>query len=115
MTDAYPGYYQKPSGDWAAYDPAYYKSFWESWSAEAASGTKEKGKRKDRGWEGADSDNLQSVDALEEMQKSQAAQREATKNLTAAPSAPAAQPKMNIKVRDQLTSDVDLGTHRIHF
>lgn len=26
-TDPYPGYYQLPSGQWAAYDPAYYAQF----------------------------------------------------------------------------------------
>lgn len=98
MNDPYPGYYQKQSGEWAAYDPEYYKSFWETWNLEAVSGTQGKGKRKERGWEGAEADDTQSVDAHEEMQKSQLAEMEATKNLTAAPNAPSAQPKMNIKV-----------------
>lgn len=81
----------------------YYKSFWESWNTDAVSGGGgEKGKRKERGWEGAEKDDLQSVDAREEMQRGQIAQREAQKALTGAPKptlgAPAA-PNMKIKVR----------------
>lgn len=34
-SDPYPGYYQLPSGAWAAYDPAYYASFFASTSATA--------------------------------------------------------------------------------
>lgn len=98
--DPYPGYYQLPSGDWAAYDPGYYKSVWESWHAEAATDPLDiKGKRKERGWEDADEEGMQSVDANEEMKRGQIAEREAKKNLTAATlaNAPGA-PKMNIKV-----------------
>ena len=99
MSDTYPGYYQKPSGEWTAYDPEYYKSFWETWNRKAVKDAQDKGKRKERGWEGAENDDLQTVDAQEEMQKSQLADREMTKNLTAAPNAAEpAQPKMNIKV-----------------
>jgi proline-rich protein PRCC len=98
MDDPYPGYYQKPSGEWAAYDPEYYKSFWETWNLKAVSSARDKGKRKERGWEGAEGDDVQSVDAHEEMLKSQLAEMETTKNLTATPSGPPAQPKMNIKV-----------------
>ena len=97
-SDPYPGYYQKPSGEWAAYDPVYYTSFWKTWNLEAVDGARDKGKRKERGWEGADAGDVQSVDAHEEMLKSQLAEREATKNLTAAPNAPPAEPNMNIKV-----------------
>ncbi|ODN89675.1 hypothetical protein L198_06365 [Cryptococcus wingfieldii CBS 7118] len=33
-SDAYPGYYQLPSGEWRAHDPAYYASFFPSSSAQ---------------------------------------------------------------------------------
>lgn len=99
MSDPYPGYYQKPSGEWTAYDPEYYKSFWETWNRKAVKDAQDKGKRKERGWEGAEDDDLQTVDAQEEMQKSQLADREVTKNITAVSNAAEpAQPKMNIKV-----------------
>lgn len=99
-TDPYPGYYQRPSGDWAAYDPEYYKSVWQSWQEPQDTGPDTKGKRKERGWEDADDDKMQDVDANEEMRRGQIAEREKQKNLTAATlaSAPSA-PKMNIKVR----------------
>lgn len=70
-----------------------------------------RGKRKERGWEGLNDNteaDMQSVDASEEMQRGQIAQREAQKNLTGGPSAaslvnPASAPKMNIKVHLFLT------------
>ncbi|KDQ18472.1 hypothetical protein BOTBODRAFT_52477 [Botryobasidium botryosum FD-172 SS1] len=91
--DPYPGYYQLPSGQWAAYDPAYYKSHWESWQPKASAES-----QMGKGWEGADAEGLQSVDAMEELKKGQLAEREARKNITAASTSnhPAA-PNMNMK------------------
>lgn len=98
INDPYPGYYQKPSGDWAAYDPEFYQSFWANWNKEAA-GKGKNVKRKEREWDGAeDEEGLEDVNMREEMLKSQIAQREATKNITTAPEGPAAKPNMNIKV-----------------
>jgi len=104
--DPYPGYYQRLSGEWAAYDPEYYKTFWEQWQGDvygdndSAGG---KGKRKKREWEGKE-DQMVSADASEEAKKGQIAEREAKKNLTG--SAPAlavvhgdAKPRMNIQAK----------------
>ncbi|KAG8998834.1 hypothetical protein FRB94_006635 [Tulasnella sp. JGI-2019a] len=84
--DPYPGYYELPSGEWRAYDPVYYKSHWENWQAVYSGASDIKGKGKDgRGWEGADNDDLATVDADEEMRKSNLAERERQKGLTAPP------------------------------
>lgn len=93
--DPYPGYYQLPSGEWAAHDPAFYKQYWDSWQ----SAFDESGKRKDgKGWEGADRDDLQTVDALEELKKEQLAAKEKQKGLTAPPTISQPVP-LTIKVR----------------
>lgn len=84
--DPYPGYYELPSGEWRAYDPAYYKSHWETWQAQYSTSADIKGKGKDgRGWEGADNDDMTAVNADEEMRNSQLAERERQKGLTAPP------------------------------
>ncbi|KAG8878009.1 hypothetical protein FRB97_002855 [Tulasnella sp. 331] len=84
--DPYPGYYELPSGEWQAYDPGYYKSHWDKWQAAYSTASDVKGKGKDgRGWEGADNDDMTTVDADEEMRKSNMAERERQKGLTAPP------------------------------
>ncbi|KAF8311636.1 hypothetical protein DL93DRAFT_2168960 [Clavulina sp. PMI_390] len=117
IDDPYPGYYQKPSGDWAAYNPEYYKSFWESWNTEAVQSAtlQPKGKRKDRTWDGVESEDLQEANAREEMLMSQMAEREATKGITTAPAGPAAQPKMNIKASVFSNDGARLPIAEYHF
>ncbi|KAF8328905.1 mitotic checkpoint regulator, MAD2B-interacting-domain-containing protein [Cantharellus anzutake] len=105
-TDPYLGYYQKPSGEWAAYDPAYYKTFWERWQREAYGNPDDpssKGKRKDREWETGDGQIIE-VDAGEEAKRGQIAERETRKNLTGSAAALAAvhgdaKPRMNIQAK----------------
>jgi len=104
-TDLYPGSYQKPSGEWAAYDPEYYKTYWEQWQREAYGNNENvgKSKRKDRGWEGKE-DQIVTADVSEEAKKGQIAQREAKKNLTGSATALAvvhgdAKPRMNIQAK----------------
>lgn len=106
--DPYPGSYQKPSGEWVAYDPEYYKTYWEQWQREAYGNNENagKGKRKDRGWEGKE-DQMVTADVSEEAKKGQIAQREAKKSLTGSAAALAvvhgdAKPRMNIQVRHHL-------------
>ena len=52
-SDPYPGYYQLPSGQWAAYEPEYYHSFFPSSSgpagADSDGGDRDDG-RKGHGW-----------------------------------------------------------------
>ncbi|KAG9048727.1 hypothetical protein FS837_012163 [Tulasnella sp. UAMH 9824] len=87
--DPYPGYYQKPNGEWAAYDPDYYKKYWETWQAQYT----EQGKGKDgKGWEGVENEDMVDVNAVEELKKSQLAEREKAKGLTAKPATVVAPP-----------------------
>ncbi|KIO32465.1 hypothetical protein M407DRAFT_13899 [Tulasnella calospora MUT 4182] len=87
--DPYPGYYQNPNGEWAAYDPGYYKKYWESWQAEYS----ERGKGRDgKGWEGVENEDMVDVNAVEELKKSQLAEREKAKGLTAKPATVVAPP-----------------------
>ncbi|KAG9018715.1 hypothetical protein FRB90_010329 [Tulasnella sp. 427] len=87
--DPYPGYYQKPNGEWAAYDPEFYKKYWERWQTQYA----EQGKGKEgKGWEGVENEDMVDVNAVEELRKSQIAEREKAKGLTAKPASVVAPP-----------------------
>lgn len=73
--DPYPGYYQTPSGDWKAYDPGYYHSFFPDTPAAAI---KEKGQdgRVGKHWDEYDTRGGEMVDidvaaGLEEARKEQ--------------------------------------------
>lgn len=57
--------------------------------------------KKEKGFEGADADDTQEVNALREMEKAkrEVQEREEKKSLTQGASGDAAEPKMNIKVR----------------
>lgn len=59
--DPYPGYYQLPSGDWAAHDPEYYHSFFPT--AESAEEAEERGDgRVGRHWEEFNSKGADFID-----------------------------------------------------
>jgi hypothetical protein len=71
--DPYPGYYQLPSGQWAAYEPEYYSSFFPDSSSASASGVGEDG-RVGRHWEefeqkGADMVDIDVGAGLEEARR----------------------------------------------
>jgi len=98
--DPYPGYYQLPSGTWAAYDTTYYQRFYNKWKADydrELRGLEKKAK----GFEDADADDTQEVNALREMEKAkkEVQEREEKKALTQGAGGEPAAPKMNIKVR----------------
>ncbi|KAF8274892.1 mitotic checkpoint regulator, MAD2B-interacting-domain-containing protein [Lactarius quietus] len=56
--DPYPGYYQLPSGTWAAYDSAYYLRFHIKWKADYDRSIRAF-EKKEKGFEGADTDDTQ--------------------------------------------------------
>jgi len=95
--DPYPGYYLLPSGAWAAYDPAYYQSFYGKWKREydAHVRTLEKGTK---GFEALETEGAQDFNAQQEMEKAkkEIQEREERKALTTG-DVEAAAPKMNIK------------------
>ena len=97
--DPYPGYYLLPSGQWAAYDPAYYKKFYDKWKKEYDAHVRALEKGTVKGVEGAE-EQAAEVNALKEMGKAkkEIQEREERKALTTAAAAVPAAPKMNIKV-----------------
>lgn len=101
QTDPYPGYYLLPSGSWAAYDPAYYKKFYDKWKKEYDAHVRALEKGIEKGFEGADAEDTTEVNALSEMEraKKEIQEREERKALTMAGDEVPAAPKMNIKVR----------------
>ncbi|KAI0079883.1 hypothetical protein K474DRAFT_1658417 [Panus rudis PR-1116 ss-1] len=98
--DPYPGYYLLPSGAWAAYDPAYYKTFYDKWKREYDAHVRalEKG-RVQKGFEGFEDKVAAEVNAAKEMEraKKEIQEREEKKALTTAAGEAPAAPKMNIK------------------
>ncbi|KAI0748170.1 mitotic checkpoint regulator, MAD2B-interacting-domain-containing protein [Daedaleopsis nitida] len=96
--DPYPGYYLLPSGQWAAYEPAYYKKFYDKWKKEYDDHVRALEKGKVKGFERAE-EEAEEVNALEEMEKAklEIQEREQRKALTTAAAAVPAAPKMNIQ------------------
>lgn len=98
--DPYPGYYLLPSGQWAAYDPPYYKKFYGRWKKEYDAHVRALEKGTVKGFEGAE-EQASEVNALKEMEKAkkEIQELEERKALTTAAGAVPPAPKMNIKVR----------------
>lgn len=63
VTDPYPGYYMLPSGQWAMYDPAYYKAFSDKWTKEYEAQIRAYERGMDKGFEGAESEGTIEVNA----------------------------------------------------
>jgi len=100
-TDEYPGYYQLPSGAWAAYDAEYYGKFMKKWEKEYNAHLRALEKGTMKGFEGLQNASVEEVDAMKEMEKAkkEIQEREEKKAVTmGAEGAPAA-PRMNINVR----------------
>lgn len=98
--DPYPGYYQLPSGTWEAYDPKYYQQFYNTWKADYDREVRAL-EKKEKGFEDADADDTQEVNALREMEKAkkEVQEREEKKALTRGAGGEPEEPRMNIKVR----------------
>ena len=97
--DPCPGYYQLPSGTWEAYDPTYYQQIYNKWKADYDREVRAL-EKKEKGFEDADGDDTQEVNALREMEKAkkEVQEREEKKALTQGAGGESAAPKMNIKV-----------------
>ncbi|EIM90074.1 uncharacterized protein STEHIDRAFT_166335 [Stereum hirsutum FP-91666 SS1] len=99
-TDPYPGYYQLPSGTWAAHDPAYYQKFYDKWKRDYDAQVRAMEKNPAKGFEGADGDDTTEVNAAKEMERAriEIKEREDAKNMTQGTSeGQQAAPKMNVK------------------
>jgi len=87
-----------PTGAWAAYDPDYYRSFYDKWKKEYDAHVRALEKGTVKGFEGVETEGAQEYNALQEMEraKKEIHEREERKALTQGEAEPAA-PKMNIK------------------
>ncbi|KAI9509615.1 mitotic checkpoint regulator, MAD2B-interacting-domain-containing protein [Russula earlei] len=96
--DPYPGYYQLPSGTWAAYNPTYYQKFYDKWKADYDREVRAL-EKKAKGFEDADAHDTQEINALHEMEKAkkEIQEREEKKALTQGAGGEPAAPRMNIK------------------
>lgn len=103
--DPYPGYYQKPNGEWAQYDVEYYTKFQKKWQAEYDAQVRALEKGAVKGFEDYDAAHAQEIDPVEEMEraKKEVQEREERKALTKGAGAGPAEPKMKISVRLLLT------------
>lgn len=97
--DPYPGYYQLPSGQWAAYEPEYYEKFRRKWQSDYDAYVRDLEKGVQKGFEGYE-ENASEVDAMKEMQKAKVEikEREERKALTKGATGPAAEPNMTLTV-----------------
>ncbi|KAF8910965.1 mitotic checkpoint regulator, MAD2B-interacting-domain-containing protein [Gymnopilus junonius] len=97
-TDPYPGYYQLPSGSWAAYDPEYYAKFMKKWESEYNAHVRALEKGTIKGFEGLKDASVEEVNALKEMEraKKEIQDREAKKAITQGAGGGPAAPRMNI-------------------
>lgn len=100
QNDPYPGYYQLPSGNWAAYDPDYYKSFYNKWKKQYDAHVRAL-ERGERGFEDYDADVAGEVDAAAEMERAkvEVQELEERKALTKGGQDESDKPRMNIQVR----------------
>ncbi|KAJ6502523.1 mitotic checkpoint regulator, MAD2B-interacting-domain-containing protein [Mycena sanguinolenta] len=111
--DPYPGYYTLPSGAWAAYDPAYYAKFMQKWQAEYNAHVRALEKGKVKGFEGLDTDAVEEVDAMKEMEKAKLEMQEresrkaVTKGADGTPAAP------NIKLTASKQSGIARSRHQL--
>ncbi|KAF8798058.1 hypothetical protein BYT27DRAFT_7123770 [Phlegmacium glaucopus] len=96
--DPYPGYYQLPSGVWAAYDPEYYAKFMKKWEHDYNSQLRALEKGTIKGFEGLQDAPVEEINALKEMEKAkkEIQEREEKKAITQGAGGGPVAPKMNI-------------------
>ncbi|KAF5330431.1 hypothetical protein D9619_005623 [Psilocybe cf. subviscida] len=112
-TDPYPGYYQLPSGEWAAHDPVYFAKFMKKWEKEYNDHVRALEKGDIKGFEGLQNADVEEIDALKEMEKAkkEIQEREAKKAITADAGGGPVAPKMNINASK--TSGVARSRHQL--
>ncbi|KAH9484247.1 hypothetical protein JR316_0003727 [Psilocybe cubensis] len=112
-TDQYPGYYQLPSGQWAAHDPEYYDKFVKKWQKEYNDYVRALEKGTIKGFEGLQDAAVEEVDALKEMEKAkkEIQEREEKKAITQGAGGVPVAPKMNINASK--TSGIARSRHQL--
>ncbi|KAG6900861.1 hypothetical protein C0993_009979 [Termitomyces sp. T159_Od127] len=113
QTDEYPGYYQLPSGAWAAHDPAYYAKFVKKWQAEYDKHVRALEKGMAKGFEDLESAEVEDVNAMAEMEraKREIKEREERKALTQGAGGAPAAPRMTINASK--TSGIARSRHQL--
>lgn len=114
LDDAYPGYYQLPSGSWAAHDPAYYKTYSDRWAREYEAQIRAFEKTQ-RGFEGAGAggEDAQQVSAAE-LQDAARAAREEKKGLTTGARLEGERPLPKVSLNASKTGKVARSRHQLH-
>lgn len=94
--DPYPGYYQLPSGEWAAHDPVVYKKFMQRLTSgvDMQAGNQTKSEAKE--FAARSEDNMATFDPNEELRQGQIAEREKRKAITTTPAGAPAVPRMKV-------------------
>jgi len=102
-TDPYPGYYQLPSGTWAAYNAEYYAKFTKKWQKEYDAHVRALEKGVAKGFEGVEDSTLSEVDAMKEMERAkiEIQEREERKAITIGAGAGPAAPRMTMTASKQ--------------
>ncbi|TFK76402.1 hypothetical protein BDN72DRAFT_234807 [Pluteus cervinus] len=111
--DAYPGYYQLPTGTWAAYEQEYYAKFMKKWQDEYNAYVRALEKGKIKGFEDLDDAAIQEVDAAKEMERArkEVKEREDRKAMTTGAGGDPAQP--NIKFNPSKLSGIARSRHQL--
>ncbi|PFH54316.1 hypothetical protein AMATHDRAFT_186209 [Amanita thiersii Skay4041] len=96
--DPYPGYYQLPSGAWAAHDPTYYATFLKKWQSDYDAHVRVLEKGVAKGFEGYENAAVTEVDTAKEMERAriEIKEREERKAVTKGAGAGPSAPKMKI-------------------
>ncbi|KAH7340255.1 mitotic checkpoint regulator, MAD2B-interacting-domain-containing protein [Rhizoctonia solani] len=92
LFDPYPGYYQLPSGEWAAHNPAYYKKVIEHLTS--GPDLRAQNKSEAREFAGSSREDMATFDPNEELRQGQIAELEKRKAVSKTPSDAAAVPRM---------------------
>ena len=109
--DPYPGYYQLPSGEWAAHDPVVYKKFMQQLTSgvDMQAGNQTKSEAKE--FAARSEDNMATFDPNEELRQGQIAERERRKAVTTTPAGAPAVPRMKVcSMSARLTSSHTIST-----
>ncbi|KAJ1310404.1 hypothetical protein OPQ81_007142 [Rhizoctonia solani] len=95
LFDPYPGYYQLPSGEWALYDPTYYKKVIEQLTSGPDLQTQNKSEARELA--GSSREDMATFDPGAELRQGQIAELEKRKAISKTPSDAPAVPRMKVQ------------------
>lgn len=114
IDDPYPGYYQLPSGTWAAHDPDYYKKYSDRWAKEYEAQIRAFEKTQ-RGFEGAGigGENAEEVSGAD-LQDAARAAREEKKGLTTGARLEGERALPKVSLNPSKTGNLARTRHQLH-